>query len=73
MAFSSVQLCSALILDASKGVVNLLVRRPGANKRNKMSDRIAMSLTHDGDQIFQELPVVVQVEFLLVDLLAALR
>lgn len=32
-----------------------------------------MSVTHDGDQIFQELPVVVQVEFLLVDLLAALR
>lgn len=73
VTFSSFQLVSALILDASKGVVDILIRRPRANKQNKLGDRIAMSVTHDGDQVLQELPVVVQIEFLLANLLAALR
>lgn len=53
--------------------MDLLVRRPRANKQDELSNSIAMSVAHDGDQVFQELAVVVQVEFLLVDLLAALR
>jgi hypothetical protein len=64
---------SAPVLDALKGGMDLPVRRPGANERDELSDGIAMSIAHDGDQIFEELPIVVQVEFLLADLLAALR
>jgi hypothetical protein len=53
--------------------MDLPVRRPGANEQDELSDGIAMSIAHDGEQFFQELPIVVQVEFLLVDLLAAVR
>ena len=64
---------SAPILGALKGGMDLPVRRPGANERDEPSDGIAMSIAHDGEQFIQELPIVVQVEFLLADLLAALR
>lgn len=64
---------SNLILDALKGEADVLLRRPGANKRDKPSDSIAMSVAHDSDQVFQELSVVVQLDFLLGDLLAAPR
>lgn len=53
--------------------MDLLVRRPRANERDQPSDRIAISIAHDDEQVFQELPVVVQVELLLADMLAALR
>lgn len=52
--------------------MDLPVRRPGANEQDELSDGIVMSITHDGDQIFQELPIVVQVKFLLAHLLADL-
>lgn len=64
---------SAPILDGLKREVDLLLRGTRTNESDEMSNGIAVSVAHHGDQVFQELPVIVQVDLLLDNLLASLR